>query len=242
MSKRNFDSERTVSFNVGGQIFVLAQSTLDAFPSTMLARSASKEWRGDDADKPIFISSDSGRFRYCLDYMRVGKVWLPPTESKDALLSDLTYFGFENIDPTAIVATSNAAEVARYLHICHENLNKENSAIKILSDEVTEKRNRLKHANTLFQKFLTTGQTVFEFSSKPGRKSQHEPCEYFTRWNFDMNHFNECLAMFNLRVVTLRTTSHYYPRSVDITIEFNGSRCWESSSDQMPLLKKHNIR
>lgn len=50
----------------------------------------------------MFIERDGERFRYCLDYMRDNKVFLPPTVAKGALLLDLEYYGFENVDTTSI--------------------------------------------------------------------------------------------------------------------------------------------
>lgn len=156
MSQPNDERERTVSFNVGGQIFVVRRSLLDAFPSTMLARSASKEWGGEESATPIFIDRDSGQFRYCLDFMRDGKVWLPATESNAALLSDLTYFGFENIDPDAVNAQSTAMDASRYFDICHEYVKKGNHFLTTLLAEL--KRNRLDQANMLFKKLLPPGE------------------------------------------------------------------------------------
>jgi len=51
----------------------------------------------------LFIERDGSRFRYCLDYMRDnGCVSLPPDVPKDALLRDLDYYGFENVDQDKI--------------------------------------------------------------------------------------------------------------------------------------------
>jgi hypothetical protein len=56
---------------------------------------------GDDKSAALFIERDGERFRYCLDYMRDGgTVHLPPTIPKDALLQDLAYYGFQDIDPS----------------------------------------------------------------------------------------------------------------------------------------------
>ena len=70
----------------------------------MLARMISELWLGSDEakDEPIFIERDGERFRYCLDYMRDGRVSVAITVSKDGILKDLEYYGFEGIDPAAI--------------------------------------------------------------------------------------------------------------------------------------------
>jgi hypothetical protein len=67
----------------------------------------SEEKKNDEAadgkSQDFFIERDGERFRYCLDYMRDGgTVNLPPTIPKDALLQDLTYYGFQDIDPSKI--------------------------------------------------------------------------------------------------------------------------------------------
>ena len=75
-----------------GRIFEVSRSLLDTFLSTIVTRSVSKEWQDNDSDEPIFIDRDGDIFRYCLAYMRdVQGVQLPLTESKAALLNDLTY-------------------------------------------------------------------------------------------------------------------------------------------------------
>ena len=102
-------------FDIGGRVFKVRRALLDSFPSTILARAASEQWQGDETDKAIFMDRDSERFRYCLDYMRDGKVELPLRESKFALLKDLEYYGFENVDSKSIEITCNAIEAADYL-------------------------------------------------------------------------------------------------------------------------------
>lgn len=67
------DNEKTVSFNVGERLFDVRHSLLDAFPKSILARSASEEWQAvDGTERSIFFDRDGDRFRYCLDYMRDG--------------------------------------------------------------------------------------------------------------------------------------------------------------------------
>jgi BTB/POZ domain len=65
-------------------------------------------------EKPIFIDRDGHLFSYVLNYMRDnGRVHLPVTLSKEALLSELEYFGFDktniNVDCiTSTITTFNA--------------------------------------------------------------------------------------------------------------------------------------
>jgi hypothetical protein len=65
--------------------------------------------KDDDVDaegnnsNALFIERDGERFRYCLDYMRDGGVvGLPPSISKDAMLQDLSYYGFQEVDSSSI--------------------------------------------------------------------------------------------------------------------------------------------
>ncbi len=61
----------------------------------------------DDDDKSnksaLFIERDGDRFKFCLDYMRDGgMIGLPLTVSKEALLQDLAFYGFQDVDPSSI--------------------------------------------------------------------------------------------------------------------------------------------
>jgi len=114
----------TVSFNVGGRIFQVRRSLLNGFPSTILVRSASEEWK-PESDTPIFLDRDADQFRYVLDYMRNTKVALPLTESKAALVKDLEYYGFENVDPATISIDYSATEAADSLSDLSEKVEAE---------------------------------------------------------------------------------------------------------------------
>ena len=81
-------------FNVGGHLYEVARTLLEQHPDTMLARSASETWQ-QDPETEIFLERNGIRFQYVLDYLRDGKVFLPVTESKEALIQDLKYFGIE---------------------------------------------------------------------------------------------------------------------------------------------------
>jgi hypothetical protein len=81
-------------FNVGGHRYEVARTLLEQHPATMLTRSASETWQ-QDPETEIFMERNGIRFQYVLDYLRDGKVSLPVTESKEALINDLNYFGIE---------------------------------------------------------------------------------------------------------------------------------------------------
>jgi len=119
----------TVRFNVGGKIYEVSRSLLAQHPNTMLTRMASDTWSppGIDSNGPpgipspfiiggagakqpddllLFIERDSERFRFVLDYMRDGGIVdLPPSVPKNSLIRDLTYYGFENVDPSKLFLT-----------------------------------------------------------------------------------------------------------------------------------------
>jgi hypothetical protein len=69
----------------------------------------------------LFIDRDSDRFRFCLDYMRApDKVWLPLNIPKEAILDDLDFYGFEDVDPSKIHGGSSNLAAARHLSKCKE--------------------------------------------------------------------------------------------------------------------------
>jgi hypothetical protein len=100
-------SQQIVKFNVGGVRYEVSMSLLDAYPKTMLATSASKQWH-ENPDGEIFIERDGKRFRLVLDYMRDGRVHLPIRASRDALLLDLEYYGFEDVSTADILGNPAA--------------------------------------------------------------------------------------------------------------------------------------
>jgi hypothetical protein len=98
----------TVTFDVGGQTYAISRNIVMSHPDTMLARIASETWQKDPT-ATIFINGDGERFRYVLDYLRTGSISLPITVSKPAILKDLEYYGFENINPNNIDGWGNAS-------------------------------------------------------------------------------------------------------------------------------------
>jgi len=86
-----------VTFNVGGQLYQVSRTLLSSHPETMLAKSASERWQ-DDSDSDIFIERDGEMFRHVLSYLRDGRVDLPLTIRKKGLLSELKYYGVEDVD------------------------------------------------------------------------------------------------------------------------------------------------
>jgi hypothetical protein len=117
MKKSKDDSEETkrVKFNVGGQVYEISRDIVMRHHETMLARIASETWQKDPT-ATIFINGDGERFRYVLDYLRTGSILLPLTVSKPAILKDLEYYGFEDVNPKDIDGWDNASAEAA-IHI-----------------------------------------------------------------------------------------------------------------------------
>jgi hypothetical protein len=111
------DSSSTVKFDVGGRLYKVSRSLIEKFPSTMLAKMVSETWQ-KDPEATLFIDENGDRFQYCLDYMRRNEVWIPLSVPKEALLQDLDYYGFEDVDPSKICGGSSTLAAARHLIKC----------------------------------------------------------------------------------------------------------------------------
>eukprot|EP00931_Biecheleriopsis_adriatica_P108419 TRINITY_DN82741_c0_g1_i1.p1 TRINITY_DN82741_c0_g1~~TRINITY_DN82741_c0_g1_i1.p1 ORF type:complete len:212 (+),score=46.42 TRINITY_DN82741_c0_g1_i1:45-680(+) len=81
---------QTIKFNVGGEVFEVAQDLIrnsgDNFLSSMLER-----W-SHDASEPHFIDRDAQLFRFLLAWLRDKSIVLPLTASKAAVLKEAEYF------------------------------------------------------------------------------------------------------------------------------------------------------
>ena len=91
----------TVNFDVGGKKHRVTKSQIDLHPNTMIAKLVSDQWR-QDGENEIFIDRNGTLFEYVLDYLRDGKVHLPVTVSKAALMEELVYYGFEDVDESSV--------------------------------------------------------------------------------------------------------------------------------------------
>ena len=106
------DNTTVIKFDVGGSRYEVAKSLLEAHPGTMLTRMASDQWH-DDSEAEIFIERDGERFKFCLDYLRDGKILLPITVRKEAVLQDLKYYNIEVQDVNVHVVEHSAQEKNR---------------------------------------------------------------------------------------------------------------------------------
>jgi hypothetical protein len=84
--------QKVVTFDVGGTIYRVSRTLLDSHPDTMLARLASDTWNTGNGEA-IFIERNGTRFECVLDYLRDGSVSVPLSVSKEALKTDLGYYG-----------------------------------------------------------------------------------------------------------------------------------------------------
>lgn len=75
--KKMNQNDRQVTLNIGGKLFQTRLSTLTRDPTHFFARITSDEWSYRD-NCPIFVDRNPDQFSYILDYLRKGKVNLPP--------------------------------------------------------------------------------------------------------------------------------------------------------------------
>ena len=184
----------TVCFNVGGQKFEIARSTLNLYPETMLARAASKEWgRNND-----FIDRDSVRFRYVLDWMRDREVNLPMTESREAFINEMLYFGFDDIDEGSISlgtigeAGKVVAAVSGNLHNELEDLSASIARWKKKIEFAQKKQEALKLAHSLFVRSSSGGNNGSRSSVRIKEGDDFNIARTLDIYD-DMNHLKECL-------------------------------------------------
>ena len=213
--------EETVSFNVGGRIYEVRHSLLDMYPNTILARSASDEWKNEADSQPIFLDRDSERFRYCLDYMRDGNVELPPTESREAFIQELEYFGFDAVDPNKIVSGMLGIQAIKCLQLCKEKLD------QTLKD-LEERRN---YAHAAYE-LLTKCQGCNSLNVKI--KKSTRCCVPVLEKPFDLATFcngnrmkpdlmNEFLKPYGLRCLSIKSDSKAY--HIRLTLIERDGRC-----------------
>ena len=75
------------------------------------------QWQ-EDPESEIFIERDGERFKYCLDYLRDGRVMLPITMSKGAVMEDLKYYGVESVDEEVVYYNPSKEEQSIHAFSC----------------------------------------------------------------------------------------------------------------------------
>ena len=188
----------TIHFNVGGQLYQVAQSLLEQYPSTMLYCAAAERWQ-TNPKSTIFIEGDGERFRYCLDYMRRQRVDLPVNIPKAAVLADLDYYGFPDVDPMLVNGISLADEVM-VLHQTIKGLERKKEKEKL-------KKACLLLASELYAAFVRTGSLTVILYDRQRDDTELEP---ILRGEMDDNRvkiLNDCLALYGLHVYKRECTT-----------------------------------
>eukprot|EP01083_Nonionella_stella_P096088 269947_1 len=87
-----------VKLNVGGHHYHISRVLIEAHPETMIARAviaAEENYDPDDHshdDTEVFIEGDGVAFRFVLNFLRYGRVFLPITETKASFMNELSYY------------------------------------------------------------------------------------------------------------------------------------------------------
>jgi hypothetical protein len=127
-------SQNIIKFNIGGTRYEVSQSLLQSYPDTMLAKNAEEQWH-KDPNEEIFIDRNGFRFQFVLDYLRDGKVSLPPTITKASLISDLQYFGVDNIQEDTMDESSLTTALYMKSKLdCIQAVQKWDKEVKILEE------------------------------------------------------------------------------------------------------------
>jgi hypothetical protein len=154
----------TVVFNVGGKKYEVSRSLLDEHPDTMLARMVSEMWLPEaDRDKELFVERDSERFLFVLDFMRDNAVTVPFLSNtnnnitKQSILKELTYFGFQNVDENAISVEFNPFDAPRCLAAITKDHEEEFDTMKKERDDLNYRLLGSSLAHACCVRYLTNG-------------------------------------------------------------------------------------
>jgi len=160
------EKEKIVQFDVDGRLFKIRRSLLESHEGTMLARSAAEVWKDkDNPDAPIFINRDSQRFSHVLDYLRDGKVSIPITVSKRALLKDLDYYGFPEVRNQDISVDVPTYEAGVHFFGMIQRYKEKVKALDERANELKQERLYLEFTCECLKKFsLSASPIIFESS------------------------------------------------------------------------------
>ena len=84
-----------VKLNVGGHHYHVSRILLEKYPQSTIVRNimAAEEGKVDvGPDAEIFIDGDGVAFRFVLNYLRHGRVFLPITESKEHFMNEVSHY------------------------------------------------------------------------------------------------------------------------------------------------------
>ena len=195
-SKPPNDLNSTVKLNVGGVLFEVSRSLIEANEFSMIAALVSERWN-EDAQTTIFIDRDGEKFRHCLQFLRNGCVDLPLTISRDEFLRDMDYYG---LDWKEHQVTEGAA-VMKCVHKCVQNAMEE---IQTLTKEASYAR----LAKNTFEKFVETGRLSICYESSD-EKEEYEWCRHMEHNAENQEEFNRRLQQYGLNLMKM-TASHSY--------------------------------
>ena len=208
-----------VTFDVGGTIYKISRALLDQFPETILAKMAAKDDDNEkeDSDFPWFIDRNGERFQYILDYMRDGQVVLPAGRvAKEAVLSDLAYYGFQNVHPNAIQVTFAVHDSIQYLEQIRVDYQ---AKLKVQEQQIEIQKKYLEDAKVRYycmqlayrchMRFREVGQSVYlkpsyshdEVMSRESLGLDGESIRHINVFDSAETQiiFDECLSYFGLR-------------------------------------------
>jgi hypothetical protein len=193
------EATKRIKFNVGGQIYEISRDIVMSHPDTMLARITSETWQKDPTET-IFINGDGERFRYVLDYLRTGSICLPLTVPKPAILKDLEYYGFENVNPDDIDGCSANFEAATHMSKMDAHVTKNVKALKLDAAYSLISYECCKYYSNGGAQGQNTFTVNFANSGYQGDKQKNllDECVFAFQKQFDSTHFNKRLAEYGL--------------------------------------------
>jgi hypothetical protein len=228
----------TVVFNVGGKKYEVSRFLLDEHPDTMLARMVSEMWLSeDDRDKELFVERDSERFQFVLDFMRDNAVTVPFLSNtnnnitKQSILKELTYFGFQNIDEKAISIEFNPFDAPRCLAAIMKDHKEEFHTMKKERDDLNYRLLGSSLAHACCVRYLTNGNLNVELrcadnntdDSDPDHKLDIDICKMMNehKQRYDKNYsrllpfMNKFLLKYGLRGTNISVDHGTWRRGYD---------------------------
>lgn len=176
-----------VRLDVGGTKFKVSRSLIEQYPNTMLARLVSDTWQ-QHRDHEVFIDRDGETFRLVLTYMRDHKVYVPMKLAKKTILTELEYFGFEDVDESAIQSGCTRIQAASSLALYN----------KIHHDRVEELKYTQHYeilAYECFKAYYTTG-SLENIRIDKTNNERFATAPHIAEWNDRI--FDKCLAEYGL--------------------------------------------
>ena len=216
-AKTCVSQSETVRFNVGGRHFEVSRSTLDLYPTTVLAKAVSKNWKPSAV---YYVDRNGDRFQYVLDWMRDGEVHLPVTESRQAIAKEFQYYGIDVMEKTIHQGTLEGGKILTTASgNVFEEIDEINQAIEKAKKEMKAqetKKHAIKAAHSLFLRAAATGEgNEITVTLKYGEDETENVKEALEK---DRDFFEERLALYGLQLVSAPSRI-YYSDSVDLSVK-----------------------